>query len=132
MKNVKHNQKFFTINNECFYHENSETIKKQVGEEKKFLQYNWVIQMYVYSICKVWNGEERFDLSPVDFSKTENKNDNWKWKREYKYSDIGNAIWDTEDKAWEAYNKKYSDENKKVYQELRRLRFTQELKSDLI
>ena len=76
MKKVKHNQKFFVINNELFYYENSDTIKKQVGEDKKLMSYNWVIPMYVYAINKVWNGEERFELSPVDFSDEKNKNEN--------------------------------------------------------
>lgn len=132
MKKVNHNQKFFVINNELFYYENSDIIKKQVGEDKKLMSYKWVIPMYVYSINKVWNGEERFELSPVDFSDKKNKNDNWRWKREYKYSEIGKDCWNTEEEAWKAYNKRYSEEDKKVYQELRRLRFTQELKPELI
>jgi len=96
------------------------------------MTYNWVIPMYVYSINKVWNGEERFGLSPVDFSRPENKDDNWIWRREYKYSEIGKDCWNTEEEAWKAYNNRYSEENKKVYQELRRLRFLQERKSYLI
>jgi hypothetical protein len=132
MKNVVHNQKFYIIGYELFYYKNSDIAKEQTGEDKKLMSYYWVIPVYVYSINKIWNGEERFDLSPVDFSKEENKGDNWRWKREYKYSDIGKNCWNTEEEAWEAYNKKYSEEDKKVYRELRRLRFMQELKSDLI
>lgn len=132
MKNVVHNQKFYIIGYELFYYKNSDIAKEQIGEDKKLMSYYWVTPVYVYSINKIWNGEERFDLSPVDFSKEENKGDNWRWKREYKYSDIGKNCWNTEEEAWEAYNKKYSEEDKKVYRELRRLRFMQELKSDLI
>ena len=132
MKNVVHNQKFYVIDNQLFYYKNSDTVKEQTGEDKKLMSYNWVIPVYVYSINKIWNGEERFELSPVDFSKEENKGDNWRWKREYKYSAIGKDCWNTEKEAWEAYNRRYSEEDKKVYHELRRLRFMQELKSDLI
>jgi len=133
MKKVKHNQRFFIINNEGFFYKNSDLIKEQTGEKDKYLQYQWVIPMYVYSINKLWNGKENFDLSPVNFGDEKNKNhNNWKWRRSFEYDEIGKTIWNTEDEAWDVYNKKYSDDNKKIYEELRRLRFTQELKPELI
>jgi len=132
MKKVKFNQKFYIISNEGFLYKNSDLIKEQTGEKDRFLQYQWVIPMYVYSINKLWNGKENFDLSPVNFSNEKNKNNSWKWRRSFEYDEIGKTIFNTEEEALLVYNEKYSDENKKVYAELRRLRFTQELKSELI
>ena len=132
MKQVKHNQRFFVINNESFYYRNSDAIKEQVGDDGRLISYRWVIPMYVYSINKVWNGEERFELSPVDFSDPKNKNDNWRWRQEYKYSQIGKDCWNTEEEAWKVYNRIYSEDTKKTHEELRRLRFMQELKTELI
>jgi len=49
-KKVNFNDKFFIINNESFFYETSETMKKEGAEDRKFMQYQSVIPMYVKSI----------------------------------------------------------------------------------
>ena len=46
--------------------------------------------------------------------------------------EIGKTIFYTEEECWKVYNEKYSDENKKIYEELRRLRFLQEKSTALM
>ena len=123
---VKHNQVFYIINNEMFRYQNPDSVKKEVGDDGRYLSYNWVIPMYVFSINKHWDGAEAFDLCPVDFSNPKNKKASWRWKREYDYSEIGKSIFNTEQEAWDEYNKKYSEEDKKLYKEFRGIRIIQE------
>jgi len=125
-KKVKHNDKFFIINNESFFYETSDTMKKEGAEDRKFMQYQWVIPMYVKSINDNFDKVESFDLCPVDVTTLKDHNGGWKWCRNFEYDEIGKTIFYTEDECWKVYNKKYSDENKKIYEELRRLRFLQE------
>jgi len=123
MNSVKHNQKFYTLHSESFFYPLSDIVKKETGESEKLLSYYDVIPLFVYSINNNCKGEERFDLSPVDFSLEENKtHDHWKWKREYKYSEIGVDIFNTEKEAWEAYDKRFSEKQKENYKELKELR----------
>jgi hypothetical protein len=129
-KKVKHNDIFFIIHNECFNYKYSDSMKKETGEKDKFIQYRWVIPMYVYSINKIFDGAENFDLCPVDVTKLIDNKNGWKWRQSFEYSEIGGSIFYTEKEAWNAYNEKYSEENKKVYADLRNLRFIQDKKSD--
>ena len=131
-KNVKHNDKFFIINNEGFFYETSETMKKEGIDERKYLQYQWVIPMYVKSISNNFDGVVSFDLCPVDVTTLKNHNGGWRWSRNFEYDEIGKTIFYTEKEAWDVYNKKYSDDNKKVYEEFRRLRFLQEKSASLL
>ena len=132
MKYVKHNDKFFIIHNESFFFETSDVMKKEGAEDKKLIQYQWVIPMYVKSINDNFDGLESFDLCPVDVSTLKDHSGGWRWCRDFEYAEIGKSIFYTEKEAWEVYNKKYSDENKKIYEILRRLRFLQEKSSKLI
>lgn len=129
---VKHNDRFFIINNESFSYRTSENMRKEGAEYSKFIQYQWVIPMYVKSITNNFDGVESFDLCPVDVTTLKNHKEGWKWCRNFEYEEIGKTIFYTEKEAWELYNKKYSDENKKVYEELRRLRFLQEKSTALL
>lgn len=130
MKKVKHNQRFFIIHNEGFRYKSN--IVDQ-STESQFIYYQWVIPMYVYSINRCWNGEERFNLSPVNFGINKNKShDNWRWMREFKYDVIGKEIFNTEEEAWKAYNRLYDEDQKKVFEEKRRIRFLQESDPTLI
>lgn len=131
MKKVKHNQRFFIINHEGFSFRNSDHIKKQTGEDTVYCQYYWVIPMYVYSINSVYDGSETFDLCPVDCYTMNGKN-NWKWRRSFEYEEIGKTIFNTEKEAQDMFNKTYSEDQKKVFTETRRLRFIQEKDSKLI
>ena len=131
-QNVKYNDKFFIINNEGFFYETSETIKKEGIDEKKYLQYQWVIPMYVKCINNNFDGVESFDLCPVDVTTLKTHNGGWKWSRNFEYDEIGKTIFYTEKEAWDVYNKKYSHDNKKVYEEFRRLRFIQEKSVSLL
>lgn len=126
MKKVKHNQVFYIINNEVFKYKNPDSVVKETGDNDRWLKYQWVIPMYVFSINKHWDGEEAFDLCPVNFADDKNKTSSWKWKREYKYNEIGVSCWCSEKEATEEYNKIFSDENKKIYKEFREIRFIQE------
>ena len=132
MKNVKHNDKFFIINNEGFYYQTSETIKKEGIDERKYLQYQWVIPMYVKCINDNFDGVESFDLCPADVSTLKNHNKAWGWCRNFEYDEIGKTIFYTEKEAWDVYNNKYSQDNKKIYEEFRRLRFIQEKSVSLL
>jgi len=132
MKNVKHNDKFFIINNEGFYYQTSETIKKEGIDERKYLQYQWVIPMYVKCINDNFDGVESFDLCPADVSTLKNHNNGWGWCRNFEYDEIGKTIFYTEKEAWDVYNNKYSQDNKKIYEEFRRLRFIQEKSVSLL
>ena len=131
-KKVKHNDKFFIINNESFFYETSDTMKKEGAEDRKFMQYQWVIPMYVKSINNNFDGVESFDLCPVDVTTLKDRKSGWEWCRDFEYDEIGKTIFYTEEEAWKVYNRKYSDESKKVYEELRRLRFLQEKSMALI
>jgi hypothetical protein len=131
-KKVTHNDKFFIIHNECFHYEQSDVVKKEGVDDRKFIQYQWVIPMYVYSINQIFDGSENFDLCPVDCDKMKDAVNGWKWRRSFQYSSIGKEVFYTEKEAWKVYNRKYSDENKKVYEEFRRLRFVQEKSAELI
>ena len=131
-KKVKHNDRFFIINNECFHYRNSDSVIKEGAEDSKFMQYQWVIPMYVKCINNNFDGVESFDLCPVDVTTLKNHQHGWGWSRNFEYDEIGKTIFYTEKEAWDLYNSKYSDENKKVYEEIRRLRFLQEKKSSLI
>ncbi len=125
-KKVKFNDKFFIINNEGFFYETSDTMKKEGAEDRKYVQYQWVIPMYVKSINNNFDGVESFDLCPVDISTLKDHTQGWKWCRDFEYSEIGKNIFYTEKEAWKLYNSKYSEESRKVYEEIRRLRFLQE------
>lgn len=129
---VKFNDKFYTIHNEGFFYEPSETLKQQGIEDRKHIQYPWVIPLYVKSINANFDGVESFDLCPVDVTTLKDRKGGWKWSRDYEYEQIGTEIFYTISEAWEAYNKKYSEEKRKVYEEYRRLRFLQEGKATLI
>lgn len=124
---VKHNQRFFIINNETYTHYYAEHIREHTKKDYTFINYEWVIPMYVYAINQIWNGEERFDLSPVNFAIKKNQiGDSWRWKREYKYSDIGKDIYNTKDEALKVYNEKFSLELRNKYKDIHQLK---ELKS---
>lgn len=131
-KKVNFNDKFFIINNESFFYETSETMKKEGAEDRKFMQYQWVIPMYVKSINNNFDSIESFDLCPVDVTTLKDHKGGWKWCRDFEYDEIGKTIFYTEKECWDVYNKKFSEENKKVYEELRRLRFLQERSSVLL
>ena len=124
-KQVKFNQAFYIINNEMFKYKNPDSVVEKTGEKDRWLEYQWVIPVYVYSINQIWDGDETFDLCPVSFADEKNKNASWRWRREYTYSDIGVSCWNTEKEAWNDYNKKYSEEIKKVYREFKEIRFIQ-------
>lgn len=126
---VRHNQRFYIINNESYIHYYADHIRKQTGDDYTFINYEWVIPMYVYSINNIWNGEERFHLSPVNFAEEKNKKtDNWKWMREFKYEMIGKEIFNTEKQAWKVYKRKYSDELHKKYSEIHQLKVLKGIK----
>lgn len=131
-KEVKHNDIFFIINNEGFMYRYSDSMKKESGEKDKYIQYQWVIPMYVYSINKLFDGTENFDLCPVDTETLKNNKNGWKWRRSFDYNEIGKTIFLTEKEALDIYNNKYSAEAKKVYAEMRQLRFIQDQDSNLI
>lgn len=131
-KKVKFNDMFFIVNNEGFYYETSDIMRKEGAEDRKFMQYQWVIPMYVKTISKNFDGIESFDLCPVDISTLKDHTKNWKWSRNFEYSEIGKTIFYTEKEAWDYYNKRYSEENRKVYEEIRRLRFFQERSASLL
>jgi hypothetical protein len=132
MKKVKHNDRFFIINNESFFYNISDIMKKEGVEDRKLIQYQWVIPMYVYSINKIFDGRETFDISPVNCDDMKNNIKGWRWRRSVEYDEIGKELFYTEKEAWDVYNRKYSEENKKVYEELRRIRFLQEKQSKYI
>lgn len=132
MKKVKHNDRFFIINNEGFFYRNSDLVKQEGVEKDKYMQYQWVIPMYVYSINQIFDGSENFDLCPVNCDDMKGTKNGWKWRRSFEYDTIGKEIFLTEQEAWDVYNKKYSDDNKKVFEEIRRLRFLQERDAKLI
>lgn len=125
-KRVKHNDRFFMIHNESFYYNIPDTLKREGVEDRKFIQYQWVIPMYVKSINDNFDGIESFNLCPVDVTTLKSHTQGWEWSREFEYDEIGKTIFYNEKECWDLYNKKYSDESKKVYEELRRLRFLQE------
>lgn len=125
MKKVKHGDKFFIINNEGFLFKNNPSVIEQTGEKEKYIQYQWVIPMYVYSINKIWNGNENFDLCPVDTKTLKNNKNGWKWRRSFEYDEIGKTIFYTEEECWTSFNQRYSEEQRKVFTELRQYRFLQ-------
>ena len=131
-KEVNFNDKFFIINNESFFYETSELMRKEGAEDRKFIQYQWVIPMYVKSINKNFDGIDSFDLCPVDITTLKDHKGGWKWCRNFEYDEIGKTIFYTEKECWDAYNKRFSEENKKTYEELRRLHFLQEKSSTLL
>ena len=131
IKKVVHNQVFYIINKEMFKYKNPDSVVKETGYNDRWLQYQWVIPMYVFSINQHWDGTEAFDLCPVNFACSKNEKASWRWKREYQYSEIGVSCWNTEKEAWDEYNKKYSDDNKKVFKEFREIRFIQERNVEL-
>ena len=132
MEKVKHNDRFFIINNEGFFYRNSDIMKENGAEKDKYMQYQWVIPMYVYSINQIFDGRENFDLCPVNCDEMKDSLNGWKWRRSFGYDTIGKEIYKTEQEAWDVYNKKYGDDQKKVFEELRRLRFLQERDVKLI
>jgi len=132
IERVKHNDKFFIINNESFHYAVSEVVQKAGVEAKKIMHYNWVMPMYVKAIKDNFDGVESFELCPVDVNTLTTHTSGWSWSNEFEYAEIGKTIFKTEEEAWELYNSKYSDEDKEVYKELRRLRFLQEGKATSI
>jgi len=131
-KKVKHNDKFFIINEELFHYETSDIMKREGSEDRKLMQYQWVIPMYVKSINNNFDDIESFDLCPVDVSTLKSHENGWHWCRNFEYHEIGKTIFYTKEEAWKVYNKKYSDDKKKVYEELHRLRFLQEKDASLL
>lgn len=132
IKKVKHNQLFYIINNETFIYNNPDSVMEKTGDKDRFLTYQWVIPMYVFSINQHWDGTEAFDLSPVNFAEPKNKTASWLWKREYQYSDIGVKCWHSEDEALDEYNKRFSNAEKKIFMQFREIRFIQERNINLI
>ena len=131
-KRVKHNDKFFAIEQESFFYEIAEEAVKEGAEKRKLMLYKWVVPLYVKSINDNFDGIESFDLCPVDVSTLSSHTGNWKWCRNFEYSEIGKTIFYTEDEAWQCYHKTIPEDQIKVYKELRRLRFLEEGKADLI
>ena len=77
MKKVKFGDKFFVINNEGFRYRYNDGMKKETGENHKYLWYQWVIPVYVYSINQCFDGKENFDLSNKDCSKLTDHTKGW-------------------------------------------------------
>jgi len=103
---VNFHQKFYYIDNILFYEENS---------NDNLSSYKWVIPLYVISIDKIWNGKEKFHLSPVDFSNENPGSDiekNYKWMLQFSYEDIGNIIFTSKKDAIKKYNDIFSEDEK--------------------
>jgi hypothetical protein len=129
---VKLGQKFFIIHNESFFYENPESVRKEVGEKERLVQYQWVIPVYVKSIRNNFDGIESFDLCPVDVSTLESRKSGWCWSREFEYEQIGESIFHEEEDCWKLYRDTFTKESIEVFEEFRRLRFLQEKESSFI
>ncbi len=131
MKKVTHGQRFFIIHNESFFAKMSERLQKETGEKKKFIQYQWVIPVYVYSINQVFDGSETFDICPTSIEELK-KGASWRWRRSIEYNEIGKTLFKTEKDALKVYEQKFSQNQKIIFKENRHLRYLEEQKTDLI
>ena len=98
MNKVVYFQKFYYLHNESFY--------TNPDDRETLISYMKVIPVYVYSINKNWDGEETFDVCPIDFS-IEPKNTSWRWRSTKKYNDIGSDILNTKKEADKIYDRQY-------------------------
>lgn len=114
---VKYFDKLYIIDTDYYYHKNSDYIKEQTGEKEKAIQYRKIKDVYVYSINKIWDGSETFDICPVDFSKKENKEKSWLWRRSVEEKDIDVSVFTTMELALKKYNE-IPEEKRKEYSEI--------------
>lgn len=118
---IKYFDKFYEVRNEMYIHNNSEYVKETTGEATKTLWYKDVCPVFVYSLNKNWNGEETFDICPVDFSRTENAGASWRWRRTCTPDDIGKSIFLTEHEALTKYNE-IPETQRQKYDEIKQLK----------
>jgi len=116
---IKYHQKFYQIGS--FLHS-----KKIDGcgvclrhcECEKNQRYYAIEPLYVYQKNTWWNGEETFDIGPVNFGLNKNKEASWRWKREVKQKDIGVTLFKTRKQAEAEFNKKYTVKQRKIFAKL--------------
>ena len=124
---IKYFQRFYTIDNTSFFYsppDCNECFRE--AESRKLTSYWHVIPVYVYSINKHWDGEECFDICPVDFSKKKNAEESWRWKREVTHSEIGTEIFNTRAEAVKAFVKRFDEQTRDRYFNLKRIHNEQE------
>ena len=121
---VEHNQKFFEIDRNYYeQHRGSCTTCNRWCEHKSNEWFYYIRPCYVYSINSIWNGDENFDVSPVDFSLPENQKDNnWKVRYSVEYSEIGKKVFGTIQEARKHFNKKYDKDTREVFKQLKKLK----------
>lgn len=121
IEKVKYHQKFYIVESYYFSHNFDDCVKcLRTEERKEFTNYQWVSEVFVIQLNKWWNGENTFDICPVDFSDKNNEK-SWRWKREIHYKDIGEDIFNTEKEAWAYYKKRYDSDKRKIFKKLREI-----------
>lgn len=117
-KKLNYFDELWQIETNYYYHKLPDFIEK--GGEKR-IEYREVIPVYVYQKNIWWNGKETVDIGPVDYSKPENKDVPWRWKRELNESDIGKTVFRTKEEA-EAKYMELPEEKRKQYEEIKQLK----------
>lgn len=106
----------WTVTTKYYYHK----LPKYIEENgQKSLEYKEVAPVYVWRKNIDWNGNETWDVCPVDFSKPENKDASWRWSLtvdEY----IGKSYFFTKKEADEKYME-IPQELRNKYEEIKQL-----------
>jgi hypothetical protein len=110
---IKHNQKFWKINTESYF------SGDDMGD---FISYQWIVPLYIYSISKIHNGSEEFDLSPVDYSDPKNIYKSYNWRISHKHEDINSTIFTSKEDAVKSFNEKYKEVEINRFRKLHRNR----------
>ena len=124
---IEFNRAYYIINNESFYNRTKPEEYMITGVYEEYTQYYWVIPMYVYSINKLYDGRETFDLCPVNMT-SESPKTSWKWRRSFEYDEINKNLFLTEEEAWSEYNRKFNEEERKLYEISHDLKFYNSIK----
>lgn len=122
MSKIKYHQRFYQIGH--FLHskkiDGCGVCLRHCDCEKN--QWYYAIEsVYVYQKNVWWNGEETFDIGPVNFALKKNKKASWRWKREQRESDIGKTLFRTRKEVEVEFNKKYTAKQRKIFAKLEKL-----------
>lgn len=107
---------FWTIDTEMFKPKLSKTwLDKQTEKELDYITYRKVIPVYVKCISEMYDGTTEFCITPVDVRDGITKD--WRWSRSIKDGELGKSVFKTKAQAVNSFNKKYSKEERDLFDE---------------
>ncbi len=110
------NKVFWVVNQEMFKPKiEKDWLSKDIAENVEWVLYQKVIPVYVKCVSDMYDGSTQFDITPVDVR--DGKTKNWQWSRSICDADIGKSVFETEDEAVSYYERTYTPERRKEFEE---------------